>query len=102
MLQERRTGSFRNIVNQKYIFLTVKSALPLLLDFKECRYTEAEYFKVMHEVFSLGFTLHKCFGRTFSLARNVCFWFSLPPPSLFLWSVAVPFGRHANDTLTIR
>ena len=55
----------------------------------------------MHEFFSLGFTLHKCFGGTFSLARNFCFWFSLPPPSLFLWSAAVPFGRHANDTLTI-
>ena len=101
MLQERRTRSFRNTVNQKYIFPTVKSALLLLLDFKEWRYTEAEYFTVMHEVFSLGFTLHKCFGGTFSLARNFCFWFSLPPPSLFLWSVAVPFGCHANDTLTI-
>ena len=52
------------------------------------------------EFFSLGFNLHKCFGGTFSLARNFCFWFSLTPPSLFLWSVAVPFGRHAQDTLT--
>ena len=58
----------------------------------------------MHEFFSLGFTLHKCFGGTFSLScSNFCFffWFSLPPPSLFLLSNAVPFGRHANDTLTI-
>ena len=60
--RERRTGSFWNIVNQKYIFPTVKSALLLLLDFKGWTYTEAEYFTVMHELFSLGFTLHKCFG----------------------------------------
>ena len=102
MLQERRTRSLRNIGNQIYIFPTVKSALLLLLDFKEWSYTEVEYFTVMHECFSLGFTLHKCFGETFSLARNFCFWFSLPSPSLFLWSVPVPFGRHANDTLIIR
>ena len=84
MLQERRTGSFRNIVNQKYIFPTVKSALPLLLDFKEWRYTEADYFTVMHEVFSLGFTLHNCFGGTFSLARNFCFLVFPTPTITFL------------------
>ena len=78
MLQERRTRSFRNIVNQKYIFPTVKSALLLLLDFKEWRYREAEYFTVMHEVFSLGFTLHKCFRGTFSLAQMFVFGFPYP------------------------
>ena len=95
MLQERRTRSFRNIVNQKYIFPTVKSALLLLLDFKELRYREAEYFKVMHEVFSLGFTLHKCFGGTFSLAQMFVFGFSYPHhhfsygPLLFLLVVTL-------------
>ena len=55
----------------------------------------------MHEFVSLGFTLHNFWG-TFSLAQIFVFGFSLPPPSLFLWSVAVPFGRHAKNTLTIR
>ena len=95
MLQERRTRSFRNIGNQKYIFPTVKSALLLLLDFKEWSYTEVEYFTVMHECFSLGFTLHKCFGETFSLARNFVFGFPYPHhhfsygPLLFLLVVTL-------------
>ena len=95
MLQERRTRSFRNIVNQKYIFPTVKSALLLLLDFKEWRYTEAEYFTVMHEVFLWVSLCINVLGGQFPLLEIFVFGFPYPHhhfsygPLLFLLVVTL-------------
>ena len=55
----------------------------------------------MHEFFLWVSLCINVLGGHFLLLKFSFFWFSLPPPSLFLWSVAVPFGRHAIDTLTI-